>query len=82
MVEEKRLKPFLILVNEITYNDRQRLRTMLSEIGATLRRTSTPMSGPVEVMVEMIETDLDKVQRVFKQIGILVIGVEEIPVEE
>ena len=80
MVTERR--PFLLLVNDITYNDRQRLREMLSAIGATLRRTSTPMSGPVEVMVEMIEADMHRVEEVFRQVGIPIIGVEEIEVEE
>lgn len=77
-----RRKPFLLLVNEVTFNDRQRLRNMLSEIGVTLRRTSTPMSGPVEVMVEALEEDLRRIEQVFQQIGIPIIGVEEIEVEE
>lgn len=74
-------RPFLLLVNEVTYNDRQKLREMLSNIGVTLRRTSTPMSGPVEVMVEALEADLKKVEGVFRQVGIPIIGVEEIEVE-
>lgn len=80
MVTEKR--PFLLLVNELTFNDRQRLREMLSAIGVTLRRTSTPMSGPVEVMVEAIASDLRRIEVVFRQVGIPIIGIEEIEVEE
>ena len=75
-------RPFLLLVNEVTYNDRQRLREMLSAIGVTLRRTSTPMSGPVEVMVDAITADLRRIEEVFKQVGIPIIGIEEIEVEE
>lgn len=75
-------RPFLLLVNEVTYNDRQRLRELLSSMGVTLRRTSTPMSGPVEVMVEALETDLRRIEEVFRQVGIPIIGIEEIEVEE
>jgi len=75
-------RPFLLLVSEVTYNDRARLRELLSSIGVTLRRTSTPMSGPVEVMVEALEADLRRIEEVFRQVGIPIIGVEEIPVED
>jgi len=76
------MRPFLLLVNEVTYNDRQRLREMLSAIGVTLRRTSTPEVGPVEVMVEAIASDLRRIEEVFRQVGIPIIGIEEIEVEE
>lgn len=79
MVTER--TPFVLLVNEITYNDRLRLRSMLTEIGATLRGTSTPMSGPTEVMVDVIKADLKRVEQVFKNMNLPIIGVEEIPVE-
>lgn len=77
-----RRKPFLFLVNELTFDDRQRLRNMLSEIDASLWRTSTPMSGPVEVIVEVIEADLDRVEKFFQQLGIPIVGVQEIETEE
>ncbi|KKM20082.1 hypothetical protein LCGC14_1649140 [marine sediment metagenome] len=76
------MRSFLLLVNEMTYNDRQRLREMLSAIGATLRRTSTPEVGPVEVMVEAIASDLRRIEEVFRQVGIPIVGIEEIEVEE
>lgn len=56
-------------------------KTAIPSPGKRLRRTSTPMSGPVEVMVEALEADLKKVEGVFRQVGIPIIGVEEIEVE-
>ncbi|KKM63371.1 hypothetical protein LCGC14_1512090 [marine sediment metagenome] len=80
MVTGKR--PFLLLVNEITYNDRQRLRELLTSIGVTLRRTSTPMTGPVEVMVEALEADLRRIEDVFRQVGTPIIEIQDIEVED
>lgn len=39
------------------------------------------MTGPVEVMVEALEADLNRIEEVFRQVGIPVIGISEIEVE-
>lgn len=74
--------PFILLVNDVTYSDLQRLRGMLAEAGVTLRRTSTPESGPAEVLVEMMETDLRRVQEIFRQVGRPIIRIEQLEVEQ
>ncbi len=76
------MRSFLLLVNEVAYRDRLRLVDMLSAIGVRLSRTSSGESGPAEVMVEALTTDLRRIEEVFRQLGMPIIGIEEIEVEE
>jgi len=75
------IEPFMLLVNDITFRDMERARGMLAAAGVTLRRTSTPESGPAEVLVEMVETDLSRVREIFREIGRPVIEVLKLEVE-
>lgn len=75
------IEPFILLVNDVTFRDLQRLREMLAAAGVTIRRTSTPESGPAEILVEMMETDMQRVQEIFRQVGRPIVGIQAIEVE-